>query len=147
MAQYHLAVCRQLHTYITAQLDSIWTWSSAQMRSGSTPPRGIELGSPDKQSSALPTKLPRPRLSLGVYVTTCPVFVIYLLKIWVHTFVQFYQFPNLLQFTIQTQVWSFINTTYIPRHPYFLSHYKELIIRIIFITMTQNIWAFKFIWT
>ena len=35
---YHLPVCRQLHTNSQAQLDSIWTWRNAHMRSkGSSP--------------------------------------------------------------------------------------------------------------
>ena len=37
---HHLPVCRQLHTDSPAQLDSIWTWRNAHMRSESSSPTG-----------------------------------------------------------------------------------------------------------
>ena len=37
---HHLPVCRQLHTDSPAQLDSIWTWRNAHMRSEGSSPTG-----------------------------------------------------------------------------------------------------------
>ena len=37
---HHLPVCRQLHTDSPAQLDSIWTWRNAHMRSENSSPTG-----------------------------------------------------------------------------------------------------------
>ena len=37
---HHLPVCRQLHTDSPAQLDSIWTWRNAHMRSEGSSPIG-----------------------------------------------------------------------------------------------------------
>ena len=40
IVSHHLPVCRQLHTDCPGQLDSIWTWSIAHMRSESSSPTG-----------------------------------------------------------------------------------------------------------
>ena len=40
IVSHQLPVCRQLHTDSPAQLDSIWTWSNAHMRSNSSSPTG-----------------------------------------------------------------------------------------------------------
>ena len=40
LVTHHLQVCRQLQTGSQAQLDSIWTWRNARMRSESSSPTG-----------------------------------------------------------------------------------------------------------